>query len=92
MADIYSKSKRMQWDAEQDIDWSLSIDPSKPLIDQAGFAIGKLPFIQRQSAATQEAFRARSTPHGLQRARNSYDPVAFGGWAAMTLYLVRLAA
>ena len=26
---LYSKSKQAQWDAEQDIDWSVSIDPSR---------------------------------------------------------------
>ena len=31
---LYSKSKRQQWDAEREIDWSLPIDPARPIIEE----------------------------------------------------------
>ena len=40
---LYSKSKRAQWDAEEDLDWSTPIDPSRPLIDENRFGLERLP-------------------------------------------------
>lgn len=55
---LYSKAKRLQWDAERDIDWSTPIDPSRPLIDEERFGLSQLPFVQRLSKSQQEALRA----------------------------------
>jgi hypothetical protein len=55
---LYSKAKRLQWDAEQAIDWSTPIDPSRPLIDEDRFGLNQLPFVQRMSKSQQEALRA----------------------------------
>jgi hypothetical protein len=55
---LYSKAKRLQWDAETYIDWSKPIDPSRPLIDEDRFGLTQLPFIQRMSKSQQEALRA----------------------------------
>ena len=55
---LYSKAKRLQWDAETYIDWSTPIDPSRPLIDEERFGLTQLPFIQRMSTSQQEALRA----------------------------------
>src|SRR5689334_19202186 len=54
---LYGKSKRLQWDAD-DIDWTMPIDPSRPLIDEERFGLGQLPFVQRLSKSTQESLRA----------------------------------
>lgn len=35
LQNLYSKSKRLQWDAEQDLDWTTPIDPSKPIVDES---------------------------------------------------------
>jgi hypothetical protein len=64
---LYSKAKRLQWDAEQDIDWSLPIDPSRPLIDEESFGLSQLPFVQRMSKSQQEALRAHVTAYQLSQ-------------------------
>lgn len=55
---LYHKSKRLQWDAERDIDWSLEIDPSRPLVDEERFGFDRVPLYQRLSPVQQETFRA----------------------------------
>jgi hypothetical protein len=55
---LYSKAKRLQWDAETYIDWNTPIDPSRPLIDEERFGLNQLPFVQRMSKSQQEALRA----------------------------------
>jgi hypothetical protein len=64
---LYSKSKRMQWDSEQDIDWSIPIDPSKPIMDESQFLFDRLPIIQKQSDKTREEFRAHFSAHLLSQ-------------------------
>ena len=34
LQNLYTKSKKMMWDSDVDIDWSREIDPSKPLVGQ----------------------------------------------------------
>ena len=58
LRNLYSKSKRLQWDAERDIDWSIPIDPSKPIIEEERFGFGMVPFIQRLSKTQRETFTA----------------------------------
>jgi len=55
---LYAKSKRLQWDAERDIDWSLPVDPSRPILDDERFGLNEIPFVKRLSASQQETFRA----------------------------------
>jgi len=55
---LYSKSKRLQWDAEVDIDWSLPIDPSKPIIEEERFGFAMIPFVQKLSKSQRETFTA----------------------------------
>jgi hypothetical protein len=35
---LYSKAKRLQWDAERDLDWDVELDAAKPIIDEGRFA------------------------------------------------------
>ena len=58
LANLYSKSKRLQWDGEQALDWSTEVDPSKPIIDDERFGLAQMPFVQRLSKSQQESFRA----------------------------------
>jgi hypothetical protein len=58
LENLYSKSKRLQWDAEQDIDWSLPVDPSRPLIEGAHSSLAQMPFVQGLSKSQQEGLRA----------------------------------
>jgi hypothetical protein len=64
---LYSKAKRLQWDAEQAIDWSTPIDPSRPLIDEDRFGLSQLPFVQRMSNKQQEALRAHIAAYQLSQ-------------------------
>src|SRR5262245_18099803 len=64
---LYSKAKKLQWDAASDIDWSQPIDPSRPLIDEDRFSLGQLPFMQRISKSTQDALRAHIAAYQLSQ-------------------------
>jgi hypothetical protein len=64
---LYSKSKRMQWDAEQDLDWTIEIDPSKPIVDESRNGLGQLSIIQKLSPSQRETFTAHSTAHQLSQ-------------------------
>ena len=64
---LYSKAKRLQWDAEEQIDWSQPIDPSRPLIDEDRFGLTQLPFVQRMSKSQQEALRAHIAAYQLSQ-------------------------
>ena len=67
LKNLYSKSKRLQWDAERDIDWSLEIDPSKPIVDANQNGMSQIPLIQKLSKSQREAFMAHSTSHLLSQ-------------------------
>ncbi len=58
LRNLYSKSKRLQWDGERDLDWSIEVDPSKPIIDDDRFGLSEIPFVKRLSQSQQETFRA----------------------------------
>jgi hypothetical protein len=64
---LYAKAKQNQWDAERDIDWSLPIDPSKPLIDESQFIFHELPIVKRLSESQREEFRAHIAAHLLSQ-------------------------
>jgi hypothetical protein len=59
LRNLYSKSKRLQWDAERDIDWDIPVDPSKPVIEEERFGFAMIPFIQRLSKGQRENFTAQ---------------------------------
>jgi hypothetical protein len=67
LRNLYSKSKRMQWDAERDLDWDQEIDPSKPLVDETRFAFDRVPLFQKLSPAQRETFTAHSAAHLLSQ-------------------------
>jgi len=67
LRNLYSKSKRAQWDAEQDLDWSIPIDPSRPLIEEDRFGLERLPYFQKLSQTKREAFRAHMTAYQLSQ-------------------------
>ncbi|MDH3684702.1 MAG: ferritin-like domain-containing protein [Myxococcales bacterium] len=58
LANLYSKSKKLQWDAEQDLDWSIEVDPSKPIIEEERFGFNMIPFIQKLSKTQRDTFTA----------------------------------
>jgi hypothetical protein len=66
LANLYTKSKKMMWDSDVDIDWSRDIDPSKPLVDN-GFDLDRIPLFASLSATQRETFRAESAAHLLSQ-------------------------
>lgn len=64
---LYSKSKRLQWDAERDIDWSREIDPSRPVVDEGRFGFERAPFLQRLGTSQRETFTAHVAAHRLSQ-------------------------
>ena len=66
LKNLYSKSKKLQWDAEQ-LDWTQTIDPSRPVIDEERFGLNQLPFVQALSKSQQEALRAHVAAYQLSQ-------------------------
>ena len=66
LKNLYTKSKKMMWDSDVDIDWSLEIDPSKPLVGQR-LEFAKIPVFAKLSDAQKERFTAESTAHLLSQ-------------------------
>jgi P-aminobenzoate N-oxygenase AurF len=64
---LYSKAKRNQWDAESQLDWSVEVDPSKPIIGEDRFFFYRMPFFQRLSRSQQETFTAHATAQLLSQ-------------------------
>ena len=64
---LYSKAKRDQWNAEQDLDWSLEIDPSKPIVDEARFGFDNIPFVRKLDDRRREAFTANIAAYRLSQ-------------------------
>jgi len=67
LRELYSKSKRLQWDAERDIDWDLEIDPSRPIIEERRFGYDRIPFMQSLSKTQRETFTAHAGAHRLSQ-------------------------
>ena len=67
LRNLYSKSKKLQWDSEQDLDWSIEVDPSKPIVSQTRNGIDQLPLFKKLSATQRETFVAHSTAHQLSQ-------------------------
>ena len=67
LRNLYSKAKKLQWDAEQHLDWTTPIDPSRPLIDEDRFGMTQLPFVQRMSTAQQDGLRAHIAAYQLSQ-------------------------
>jgi hypothetical protein len=67
LKNLYSKSKRLQWDAEQDLDWSIEIDPSKPIVSQTRNGLDQIPLFANLSQSQRETFVAHSTAHQLSQ-------------------------
>jgi hypothetical protein len=67
LRNLYAKAKQHQWDAARDMDWSVAIDPSKPLVDETQFGFHALPVVQKLSKAQRETFTAHVTAHLLSQ-------------------------
>ncbi len=67
LKNLYTKSKRMMWDSDVDIDWSREIDPSKPLVGGQRLEFDKIPVLAKLSPSQKEQFTAESTAHLLSQ-------------------------
>ncbi len=67
LRNLYAKAKEAQWNGEKDLDWSIEIDPSKPLIDESSFGFDRIPFVKTLSNTQQESFRANVGAHRLSQ-------------------------
>jgi hypothetical protein len=67
LKNLYSKSKRLQWDAERDLDWTHEVDPSRPLLDEGRFRFEHIPFFQKLSKPQLEGFRSHLAAYQLSQ-------------------------
>jgi hypothetical protein len=67
LANLYKKAKQNQWDADQQLDWSIEIDPSAPIINQQTHMILNLPFFRTLSKSQRETFAAHATAQLLSQ-------------------------
>ena len=67
LRNLYAKSKQRQWDAARDIDWSMEVDPSRPIIDESQFLFDRLSVIQKLSPPKKEEFTAHMSCHLLSQ-------------------------
>ncbi|MCZ6783941.1 MAG: ferritin-like domain-containing protein [Proteobacteria bacterium] len=64
---LYSKSKKLQWDAEQHIDWDREIDPSRPIVEEERFGYDRIPFLKKLSESQRQTFTAHAGAHRLSQ-------------------------
>jgi hypothetical protein len=67
LKDLYGKAKRDQWNADQHLDWSQEIDPSRPIVDERRFGFDDVPFIQKLDPKRREAFTANVAAYRLSQ-------------------------
>jgi hypothetical protein len=61
LRNLYSKAKQNQWDGERQLDWSIEIDPSQPIVGEDRFMFHKVPFFQKLSKTQRDSFTAHAT-------------------------------
>jgi hypothetical protein len=67
LKNLYSKAKKFQWDAEERLDWSVEVDPSKPIVGEDRFMFHRVPFFQKLSQTQRETFTAHATAQLLSQ-------------------------
>jgi hypothetical protein len=67
LRNLYSKAKKFQWDAEQRLDWSVEVDPSKPIVGEDRFMFHRVPFFQKLSQKQRDTFTAHATAQLLSQ-------------------------
>jgi hypothetical protein len=67
LRNLYSKAKKFQWDAEQRLDWSVEVDPSRPIVGEDRFMFHRVPFFQKLSQKQRETFTAHATAQLLSQ-------------------------
>jgi hypothetical protein len=68
LAALYSKGKKYQWDAEVDIDFSMTVDPSRPIVDdEVSGGVMRVPLVAKLSPSQQDVLRAQLAAHTLSQ-------------------------
>jgi len=67
LRNLYSKAKQNQWDGETQLDWSVEVDPSKPIVGENRFMFHKVPFFMRLSQTQRDTFTAHATAQLLSQ-------------------------
>lgn len=65
---LYSKAKRYQWDAEADLDWSYTVDPSRPIMeDDAIGGVMRVPLVAKLEVSQRERLLAHLAGYRLSQ-------------------------
>jgi P-aminobenzoate N-oxygenase AurF len=65
---LYTKAKKYQWDADVDLDFSLPVDPSRPIVnDDVSTGVFNVPVVQQLSEPQQDSLRAHLAGHRLSQ-------------------------
>ena len=65
---LYSKAKKYQWDAETDLDWSYSVDPGRPVMeDDVIGGVLRVPLVAKLDGSQRERFMAHLAAHRLSQ-------------------------
>ena len=67
LRNLYSKAKQNQWDGETQLDWSVEVDPSKPIVGEDRFMFHRVPFFMRLSQTQRDTFTAHATAQLLSQ-------------------------
>ena len=67
LEELYKKAKREQWNADNELDWSLPVDPAGKILDEERSAFRSMKFFQRLSQTQRDAFNAHNSAHILSQ-------------------------
>jgi hypothetical protein len=67
LRNLYARAKKFQWDAKTHIDWSVEIDPSKPIVDEERFGFDQIPFVRQLDKRRREAFTTNVAAYRLSQ-------------------------
>lgn len=65
---LYAKAKKYQWDADQDLDWSYEVDPSRPIMeDDILGGVTRVPLVAKLNPSQRERLLAHLSAHRLSQ-------------------------
>jgi hypothetical protein len=64
---LYTKAKKYQWDADSYLDWSVTVDPSRPVLGEDALGMFRVPLVQKLSDSQQNTLRAHLAAHQLSQ-------------------------
>lgn len=67
LRNLYTKAKQNQWDGDTALDWSIEVDPSKPIVGEERFMFHRVPFFQKLSQSQRDSFTAHATAQLLSQ-------------------------